>query len=74
MKYLFLGILKVLKVPCYSDLSLNMCNKRWTRSYESLMMQGAFTTAFIALQGITHTSSGHIGGSSFSSSYVWRNV
>lgn len=53
MKYLCLSILKVVKVPCYSDLSLNTRNKRWTHSYESLMMQGAYTTSFIALQGIT---------------------
>jgi len=61
MKYLFLGILKVVKVPRYSDLSLNIRNKRWAQSYESLMMRGAFTAALTALQGITHTSNGHRG-------------
>lgn len=53
MKYLFPSILKVVKVSCYSDLNLNICNKRWAQSYGSLMMQGALTAAFTVLRGIT---------------------
>lgn len=61
MKYLFLGVLKVVKDPRYSDLSLNTHNKRWALSYDSLMMQGAFTAACTALQGITRISNGRRG-------------
>lgn len=49
MKYLFLSILKVVKVTCYNDLNLNTRNKRWAQSYGSLMMQGALTAAFTVL-------------------------
>lgn len=46
MKYLFLSILKVVKVSRYSDLNLKIHNKRWAQSYGSFMMQGALTAAF----------------------------
>lgn len=61
MKYLFLGVLKVVKDPRYSDLSLNIHNKRWALYYDSLMMQGAFTAACTAPQGITRISNGRRG-------------
>lgn len=53
MKYLFLSILKVVKVSRYSDLNLNIRNKRWAQSYGSLMMRGTLTAAFTVLRGIT---------------------